>query len=258
MLFTLARGAFILLLGFVLAGCFETPDPQQDEQKNPYFMAGRERAAAHDFKGAIEAFEKALEVNPRSAHAPIELALLHEEHDEQEYHIVSAMYHYKRTIDLRPNGYPSDNARVRMAGCKQELVKAESLAPVYQNTLRELEKLKQDNQFYRRQIEQLQAQLTNRPAAQIVSNQNRLITPGPRPPTNRTDTLANNRDSLPPRDGTRITPLPPPAARSHTVQKGETFAAISRRYNVKLEKLMALNPALEPKRLKPGQIVNLP
>ena len=82
--------------------------------------------------------------------------------------------------------------------------------------------------------------------------------PGPRPPTNRTDTLANHRDNPPPRDGTRLTPLPPPVPRTHTVQKGETFAAISRRYNVKLEKLMALNPALEPKRLKPGQTVNLP
>ena len=257
MLFVLVRGVFILWLGLLLSGCFETPDPQLDERKNPYFIAGRERAAAQDFKGAMEAFEKALEVNPRSALAHFELALLHEEHDDQEYHIVSAMYHYKRTIDLRPNGYPSDNARVRMAGCKQELVKAESLAPVYQNTLRELEKFKQENQFLRGQIESLRVQLTNRPVVQIISNQNHLTAPGPRPPTNRTDNLAGNRPGPPPGDG-RHTPLPPPPARTHTVKKGETLAAISRQYNVKLETLLALNPALEPKRVRPGQTVNLP
>ena len=44
---------------------------------------------------------------------------------------------------------------------------------------------------------------------------------------------------------------------THTVQPGDTFAAISRRYSIPLDSLLAANPGVDPKSLRPGQKVNL-
>src|SRR5436309_3219811 len=117
MLFRLLCGAIILGIGFALCGCSPSAVSQQDEQKNPYYIVGKERVEARDYKGAMEAFEKALEVNPRSPLAHFELAVLCEQHGDQKDDYVSAIYHYNQAIKLRPNDYPADNARQRIAGC---------------------------------------------------------------------------------------------------------------------------------------------
>jgi len=44
---------------------------------------------------------------------------------------------------------------------------------------------------------------------------------------------------------------------SHTIQPGDTFSSISRQYGVPVEALLAANPGLNPKTLKPGQKVLL-
>jgi LysM repeat protein len=44
---------------------------------------------------------------------------------------------------------------------------------------------------------------------------------------------------------------------SHTIQPGDTLAAISRRYAVSLDSLLAANPGINPKTLKPGQKIRL-
>jgi LysM repeat protein len=54
---------------------------------------------------------------------------------------------------------------------------------------------------------------------------------------------------------TPSTPADTPA--THTVQPGETFSAISRRYNIPVDDLMAANPGISPKTLKPGQKIQL-
>jgi LysM repeat protein len=46
--------------------------------------------------------------------------------------------------------------------------------------------------------------------------------------------------------------------RTHTVKGGETPYAISRQYRVKLEALFAANPGLDPKRIRIGQVLNIP
>ena len=48
-----------------------------------------------------------------------------------------------------------------------------------------------------------------------------------------------------------------PADGTHVIQPGDTFAAISRRYGVPMDRLLAANPGVDPKSLRPGQKVNL-
>jgi tetratricopeptide (TPR) repeat protein len=94
----LSRFALVLAcLG--VGGCFPPPQAKLDENKNPYLLEGKARAAARDYKGAIDAFEKALEVHPRSALAHFELGMLYEQHSDQtEKDYINAMYHYQQVI----------------------------------------------------------------------------------------------------------------------------------------------------------------
>lgn len=264
MLPRLLAAALLLPLCF---GCSPKRHVQVDEQRNPYFLEGKERIGTRDYKAAIAAFEKALEENPRSALAHFELGVLYEQHSEQrENDYVAALYHYNQVVRLRPHTYPADNARQRMASCKQELVRSQSMAPVYQQTIREIDRLKDENAQLRRQLETLQAQA----ASQFVAPASLGSSPAE---ASKTLTIepASARRAAEPID----TPIlvvtnslaPPPrersstnarAARSHTVRAGETPYSIARSYGVKVDSLLAANPGLDARRLKTGRTINIP
>ena len=253
----LFRWSLLGLLGLIclgLCGCLPGGEVPVDEQKNPYFQAGREREQERDYKGAIEAFEKALEINPRSAQAHFELGVLYDQHsDQKEADYVSAMFHYYQAIKLRPNEYPADNAHERIIFCKSELVKAESLAPVIQSLTRERDKLREENQLLHKQLDSsgtahsAPAGLTTR----FLSNRTERVANTNPAPLRATNGVAMRE---------RVTPLPPvpTSTRTHTVKAGETPFSISRQYRVKLEALMSANPTLDAKRLKVGQVLTIP
>src|SRR3954470_18731634 len=163
MLLRLWPHSILILLSALLFGCDSPKGTDVDEQKNSHFIEGKERAKARDYKGAIEAFQKAVDANPNSALAHFELGMLYEEHDEKnEWRYVLALYHYYRAYELRPNAYPADNAKLRIQACRQELAKTESLAPLYPSMQRELEKLREENSQLRRQVDFLQTQAVAR------------------------------------------------------------------------------------------------
>jgi LysM repeat protein len=63
---------------------------------------------------------------------------------------------------------------------------------------------------------------------------------------------------LPAKDGAAAGSTSVPAADgSHTIQSGETLTAVSRRYNIPLDDLLAANPGINPKTLKVGQKIRL-
>ena len=234
----LSRFALVLAcLG--LCGCFPPPQTKLDENKNPYLLEGKARVAARDYKGAIDAFEKALEVHPRSALAHFELGMLYEQHSDQtEKDYINAMYHYQEVLRLRPAGvYPHDNAKVRIASCKQELVKAESLAPVYYAMERELQRLKQENQDLRAQLEVFQSQGTRVAPAPVVPQRVAFAgSPSPAPELRAA----------------------PPAFKQHVVKPKETVASIARAHQVSQQSIIEANPGLQPKRLQLGQTIKIP
>lgn len=256
----------LLVLGLGLSGCFPEAETPVEEQKNPYFVTGKSRVTARDYKGAVEAFEKAVEVNPRSALAHFELGLLYEQH-EADY--AAAIFHFNQAIKLRSNGaYPAENARLRIPGCKQEMIKTDSLATVNPVALRDSERVREENQQLRKQIEalqesikQLQAQLAARPPvptpapAPVAAP---MPNPAPRPPAD----LARAGTPPPSRGAAPLPPRPvgavAGAARAHTIQSGETCVSIARLYKVRLDALLAANPGLEPKRMKVGQTIRVP
>jgi hypothetical protein len=60
----LYRGALAVLLGAGLNGCLPSGQSQFEEEKEPHYLTGKSCIGSLDYRGAIEAFETALEVNP--------------------------------------------------------------------------------------------------------------------------------------------------------------------------------------------------
>ena len=242
----------LALAGAFLCGCFPNAEGQSDEQSNPYFIQGKQQAAARDYQGAIQSFEKALQNNPRSALAHFELGVLYEKNGDQKDDFVIAMYHYLQAVKLRPNDYPAENARQRIQACKQELIKTETLAPVAQGLFRDLDRLKQENQNLQKQLEMTRTQLTNALKAVSMAPRNT----GMQLPSGLGTTSSSNPPSSAHALGGRITPLPAP--RTYTVKDRDSFFSIARQYGVKVDALQAANPGITPKKLRAGQTINLP
>lgn len=242
-------------------GCIPTRDAGADEEREPHFQRGRELARTKDYRAAAEAFERAVEANPRSASAHFELGLLGE---TQLNDPAAAIYHYERFLRLRPTSDKADVARQRITNCKLELARHFLLAPNAPSVQKEMDKLRGEierlgleNHQLRRHSEALATPVVARGTGQTSA-----------PPAVAAGPPKAAPASMPPAPVPIVAKLPEPpvgaakapapTSRTHTVKAGEIPEAIARRHSVKLEALLAANPGLDPKRLKIGQVLNIP
>ena len=240
------RAGLILLAGFLLGGCL--PTAPGDEEREPYFLAGKSRVNSMDYTGAIQSFEKAIEVNPKSASAHFELASLY---DSKESDPAAAIYHYERYLKLSPKSGKEEIVRTRILACKQQLAQSVSLGPVNDKLQHDLDLLALENRRLREEMEnwrgfalRLQA-LTNQAAA--ASPPRAAQASGSvQPPLSNSTNLA------------RPMTQPPAPTRTHIVKAGERPGSIARMYGIKLEALMAANPKLDARRMQVGQALNIP
>jgi tetratricopeptide (TPR) repeat protein len=249
------RTALAILCAVTLCGCFPSGQSQQDEEKEPHFLAGRARVNSMDFDGAIESFEKALEVNPRSASAHFELGWLFA---EKESDPAAAIYHYEQYLKLRPTADNMEIIKQHIFRLKQDLAKAILPLPTTPGLQREFEQLADDNRRLRDEVEKWRAYYasrgaapTNLPAAPSMP----MRTVPVASPVQAPSPIASQQKLT---DAGRAAAGTTSAARTHKVQSGENPAAIARKYGVKLDALMAANPGLDPKRLRVGQTLNIP
>jgi LysM repeat protein len=232
----------------VACGCGPTGTGGMDEEKEPQFLIGRSRVNAMNFSGAIEAFEDALEMNPRSAAAHFELGWLYA---EKEADPAAAIYHYQKYLKFRPTAANVGTIQQHIFRLKQELAKAALPIPPTTEMQRQLEQLLQEKRDLQAEVDQLrqalaQAAVTNRvpPSGGVVRNV------GPSSPVApRNEPSPGNR--TPPAENA-------PRLRTYRVQAGDTPVAIARRYRISLESLLAANPALNPRRMQIGQSLRIP
>ena len=89
------------------------------------------------------------------------------------------------------------------------------------------------------------------------------VTPVPAPGL-RSPAYPDPRSTSPSSAGSSGRPAPSPTfpaapvARTVVVRQGDTFGTIARRHGISVPALMRANPVVEPKRIKPGQVLNLP
>ena len=260
------RWATLVLFCACWTACSPFGEGGWDEEKNPDYLAGKNRAIALDHQGAIDAFEKALATNPRSAAAHLELGLIYHQHLTTNW--ARAIYHFDKYLELRPKANNADLIRQRIAQCKLELAKEVPFAAVNQQMQRELEKmdrLTRENADLRQQLEQLKTQSAQRtgsalggvtaPAQTSPSGSRPLVSasaanPGPQfaQAVERTASLDPVRDIA---RGSLST-------KTHLVKSGEWPSSIARTYGIKVADLLSANPGVDPRRLRPGQALVIP
>jgi tetratricopeptide (TPR) repeat protein len=242
------------MLCLVLAGCRPGSAVQSDEQKDPYFLSGKNRLQERDYSGAINMFEKALDVNPRSASAHFELGVLY---DQQVNDYPAALYHYQRAITINSNFVSAELARQRIQGCKRELAKSVINLPTTEALQKEVDTLRSEN----RDLKQLVNLWQSYYAGKGVTLSN-LIQPPTNPAPRATQTILTARHEFPtnpPRTNFVARPVPSAgSSRLYTIVSGDTPVSIARKYNVRLSALQSANPQMDARRLRPGQTLVIP
>lgn len=238
------RAALATMIAGILCGCLPSSQGPLDEQNEMHFLKGKAKVSAFDDDGAIESFTRALEVNPKNASAHFELGLLYEK--KEVYW--AAIYHFEQYLRLRPNSDYAQIVRERVNADKIELAKTTVLPPITRDMQRQFEKLSAENAQLQADLEKAQAELNQwrvhyanaQRAAQATT------TPQPQPQTSTT-TLSSQTLSA-----------ARPALRSYTIKSGDTLTSIAGRYGVRLDALNSVNPGLDPRKLKVGQVINIP
>lgn len=256
-------------------GCSPLDSSPLDEEREPHYVLGKSRVNAMDYDGAIRAFEESLETNPHSAQAHYQLAMLYE---NQESDPAAAIYHYQQYLKYDPK---ADNAEViaqHIASCKQQLAADVLQLPSAPAAQQQLEKLTEENRRLHDQLSQWQAYFTAQQAAAKTNPpappNNHAPQPGYATPASVTSLTPDDVTTQPVTTavvgiGTRAasttattpygtTPARVTQPRTHIVSKGDTLASIARKQGVSLAALEAANPFVNPKKLKAGQVLNLP
>jgi tetratricopeptide (TPR) repeat protein len=261
----LLRCALAILLCAGVTGCLPPSQSPLDDEKEPHFIEGKQAVNTMDFNGAIDEFEKAVEANPRNASAHFELGWLYE---EKEPDPAAAIYHYQQFLKLRPNADTAEAVKQRITNCKQDLAKAVLPLPSAPGVQHDLEQLVQENKQLRAELEQWRAYYraqTNHPvqvATQSVTLQ--PVQPVQQPVQQvqqpvQTHTVSSNPPPQYHAPSTRTaSPRATTPSRTYVVQPRDTLAAISRKFNVKLDALASANPGIDVRRLRVGQTVNIP
>ena len=250
------------------AGCSPMDQGSMDEEKEPHYVLGKSRVNAMNYTGAIEAFEESLEANPHSAQAHYQLAMLYE---NQESDPAAAIYHYQQYLKYDPKTENAEIIAQHIASCKQQLAADVLQLPSAPAAQQQLEKLTEENHRLHDQLTQWQDYYAAQQAAAKTNPPTPQYNPAPQPQATSltpddvssqtaTPTATRSATTATVSTTTHRTTSTPSATRSHThtVAPGETLASIARKHGISLSALESANPEVNPRKLKAGQVLNLP
>lgn len=255
------RFLFVLLIAVALNGCAPS---DQDEEKEPHYALGLSRVNAMDYQGAVEAFDESLEVNPHSAKAHYQLAMLFE---NQESDPAAAIYHYEQYLKYDPTAENADIIRQHIAGCKQQLAADVLPLPSAPQAQQQLEKLVDQNRQLQQQVDTLQNTLKQWNAwyaTQTATPKTNFPQPDDVTMSTETPTPVQSAQPVQPNVTQPVVATPKHSesasghAHTHVVARGETATAICRKYGLKLTELEKANPEMNPKHIWVGEVLNIP
>lgn len=217
------RAVIFALAALALAGC----DRLLEKNSKDGLAIGDRKAAAGDFRGAVAAYESALDGTARSAEAHFRLALLY---DDKLKRPGDTVHHIERYLELDPKGSHAKDAKAILRQAGQRLTIAQGKSTVTQD---EAVRLKNENLRLNKALLELRAQKSATPV-----------------PADKNNEVARK-------------PVPP-GSRTHVVQPGETMAAIARKYYNNSERWRDIQDANffstggKPQTIKPGQTLIIP
>jgi LysM repeat protein len=223
-----------LLAVFLLAGCDRSPFNHTERAMDQ----AEQKQASQDFRGAVACYERALDGSAESAEAHFRLGILY---DEKLNDPVSAVHHFRRYLDVAPNGAHASEAKANLS--RLELTLATSLSGGTLISHAEALRLRAENADLRKQ-------LAARPAAPLDFS-------ATGPTAGKAGAEAGKAAAR------QAQQKLPPGTRTYTVQPGDTFASISRKfYKTKARagdiQDANLNTVPNPKKLRTGQTLIIP
>ncbi|OAI43015.1 hypothetical protein AYO41_00405 [Verrucomicrobia bacterium SCGC AG-212-E04] len=114
--FTTPRNFALLALVLMLAGCERLGVVRYDPQKQ--LQLGADRLAARDFRGAVAAYESALDGTPKTAEAHFRLALIYYDHLQDP---VGSIHHFRRYVEIAGEGPFAKQARANITRAEMNL-----------------------------------------------------------------------------------------------------------------------------------------
>ena len=212
----------VLWVGIALSGCTPAGQDASDQEREPHYVLGLSRVNAMDYQGAIQAFEQSLEVNPHSAAAHYQLAMLYE---NKEPDPAAAIYHYRQYLKFDPNAGNADIIRQHIMSCKQQLaadVLPLSSTPAAQQ---QINQLIEQNQRLQDEVNKWRAYYAGQQPAQGPVTAGSSVPP-PQVPLNPAPSHAASEVSTPPKivaDNHSAHPVvKKEILGTHTVAPGET------------------------------------
>ena len=237
---TIRLGALAALCGVAWSGCSPSGSGVTDEKREPHFLIGLSRITAADYEGAIEAFQQALEGNPKSAAAHFQLGCLYAGKVPDP---AAAIYHYEQFLQRQPADPNAEMIRKQIPGLKETLAMTVLHMPPVSGLQKQVESLREENRRLQLDLDRLREELASR---QILTNPASGRVAGGAMAAGKPPLTASR--SL--RAGTGV--------QTHKVIPGDTPTSIARRYAVSVESLLRVNPGLNPKRMRVNQNLTIP
>lgn len=243
-------------------------DARVDEEREAYYMDAKEKLFAGEHEEAVIGFERALEVNPKNAAAHLELGLIHYEH---LHDYVSAIYHFRKMLELRPDHLMAGQINDHLTRCEMDFASSIHLGPLNQNTETQIKNLIKTKEELEEKVRSLEGQLSQMrgvlaahsnalKAAQENAKQNQNGSK----PSSGSGNVAQNQG----RGGDTIqasyqtVPKPTlnttPKYRKHVVRANDNFYKLGKKYGVEPKDIALVNPEVNSTRLQIGYVLNIP
>lgn len=219
----------MLAVALVLTGCERSPFDRTQRGMDQ----GEQKQAARDFRGAISSYEQALDGTSKTSEAHFRMGLIYA---EQLNEPISAIYQFRRYMELSPNGTHVGEAKTNLS--RLELALATNLAGGTLISHTEAMKLRTENADLRKQLFAKLTPAANGPGTTVTI-------PGAKPGASPVEVKLA------------------PGSHTYQVQPGDTLASISRKFyktkaRAKDIQDANLNTVPNAAKLKTGQTLIIP
>ena len=245
-------------------------DARVDEEREAYYMDAKEKLFAGEHEEAVIGFERALEVNPKNAAAHLELGLIHYEH---LHDYVSAIYHFRKMLELRPDHLMAGQIKDHLTRCEMDFASSIHLGPLNQNTETQIKNLIKTKEELEEKVRNLEGQLSQmRGVLAAQSNALKAAQENARQnlsgskPSNGSGNVAQQQNkgnaggAL--QASYQTVPKQPlnttPKYRKHVVRANDNFYKLARKYGVESKDIAAVNPGIDSTKLQIGYVLNIP
>ena len=226
---SLSLAAWSFAVAALLAGC----DRVAFERNDRAFEQAEQKRSAQEYRSAVTFYEKALDNDKKAADAHFRIGMIYDANLDDP---IGAVHHFKRYIEMQPNGMHAKEARANLD--RIEPILATKLGGGTLISHSEAMKLRQENKDLREQL------------AQRGSS----ATPGSTPAGGTTAGKTAAREAE---------RHPAPGTRTYVVQAGDSLASISRKFygskaRAKDIQDANMNAVPDERKLKPGVTLIIP